>query len=391
MKRFFNRETVSKINENNNDEDEEPNFFEENEENDNNQDINNEDNKNEDDNKDDDNEDNNNMDDNYEDDQRSYDNNHSSFDEEAENTKNKKDKSSDLTLTMVKDSKKNNRKIIEDNNNILGDLESDHNSKSDDKENEEEPNFYADENIPNEEEHENEAEEDFNEEKPKKDSFEDKFIKKNNKKIEELKKKDIEINNIYEINKLFNYDINNPVFYLKENKQILDKYPWPLSTKQVVSIVEKNNIPYENLRVKLVDLFEFKLKSAFEYVDFIYVIKPEWASNVTYSKIFLDLYNFKNNKDNNKNNEEKKEDKKEDKKEENKGLSEMTQSKIPNVSQTNTFSMEKRFIDNMDEKEDEKEKQPNNNYRNYYPKKKNRKKKRGRGVEIKGNFTYYEY
>ena len=390
MNRFFNKETVSKINQNSNDEDEEPNFFEENEENDNNEDNNNEDNKNEDDNKDDDNEDNNNIDNNNEDDQRSYDNNHSS-DDEDEKTKNKKDKSSDLALSMVKDSKKISKKIIEENdNNILGDLESDHNSKSDDKENEEEPNFYAEENIPNEEEHENEAEEEINEEKARKDSFEDKFIKKNNKKIEDLKKKDIEINNIYEINKLFNYDINNPVFYLKENKQILDKYPWPLSTKQVVRIVEENNIPYENLRVKLVDLFEFKLKSAFEYVDFMYVIKPEWASNVTYSKIFLDLYNFKNNKDNNINSEEKKEDKKEDKKEENKGISEITQSKIPNVSHTNTFSIEKRLIDNMDEKEDEKEKQPNNYNKNYYPRKKNRRKKRGRGVEIRGNFGYYE-
>jgi hypothetical protein len=183
------------------------------------------------------------------------------------------------------------------------------------------------------------------------------------------------------------------VFYLKENRAVLDKYPWPLSTKQVASIVEKEKIPYENLKVKLVDLFEFKLRNAYEYVDFMVVIKPEWASNVTYSKIFLDLYESKNKKEQNEKNKEKKEDKKEnkkeDKKEVKKDINDISQSGIPKVSQTNTFSLEKKFINKMEENDEEKE-QSNNNYQRSKPKGKTKKKKRGKGVEIKGNFTYYE-
>ena len=126
---------------------------------------------------------------------------------------------------------------------------------------------------------------------------------------EDLKKKSIDINNIFEINELFDYDKDNPVFYLKENKQVLDRYPWPLSTKQIVSIIKKENLDYNELKVKLVDIFEFKLKDAFSYVDFINVIKPEWAKNVECSKIFKDLHNFMNGKKN-----KSKKDKPEDKK-----------------------------------------------------------------------------
>ena len=187
-------------------------------------------------------------------------------------------------------------KIKENENEILKNIDNEEEKEINNDSEVEEPNFYDEEQngTDKDEEEEEKENEDNNDEY---NNYEEKEKERNNKRKEELKKKNIDIKNIYEINKEFNYNIDNPVFYLKEDKNVLDKYPWPLSTKQIESIIEKNNIPYEKLKVKLVDLFEFKLKNAFEFVDFIEVIKPEWASNVTYSKIFLDLHNFKMNKD----------------------------------------------------------------------------------------------
>ena len=325
----------------------------------------------------------------------------SSFDDETPKVPEKPEKSVDLSITMAKPIRNNNynKNKPDDSNRILN-MESDHNSKSDGDDNgdDNEPDFYEDEIIENPEESDNEQKEDENSKQilnKKIEEINKKNEQKNSKKIDELKKKGIELDNIYDINNEFNYDIDNPVFYLKENRAVLDKYPWPLSTKQVASIVEKEKIPYENLKVKLVDLFEFKLRNAYEYVDFMVVIKPEWASNVTYSKIFLDLYESKNKKEQNEKNKEKNKDKKEDKKEnkeenkieDKKVINDISQSGIPKVSQTSNFSVEKKFIFKMDENDEEKE-QSNNNYQKTYARRKNRKKKRGKGVEIKGNFKY---
>ena len=199
---------------------------------------------------------------------------------------------------------------------------------------------------------------------------------------EDLKKKSIDINNIFEINELFDYDKDNPVFYLKENKQVLDRYPWPLSTKQIVSIIQKENLDYNELKVKLVDIFEFKLKDAFSYVDFINVIKPEWAKNVECSKIFKDLHNFMNGKKN-----KSKIDKPEDKKDPIK----ISQSAIPKASQTNTFSVENKLNNLLNDKK-EKEEIEKKEVKQYYPGKKARKAKKrrpGKGdAKLKVGFSY---
>ena len=295
-------------------------------------------------------------------------------------------------MTMAKEIKsknknKNKNNKVDKSNNILKNIDSDDNSSSKDnnKENNE-PSFYEEANNEDQEEEkekENENEHSENHEKLKKkeEEMKKKYEEKNKKKIEKLKEKGIEIDNIYDINKEFNYDMDKPVFYLKENRAKLNKYPEPLSTKQVADIVKRNNIPYENLKVKLVDLFEFKLRNAFEYVDFMVVIKPEWASNVTYSKIFMDLYNSKIKKEQ----AEKDNDKKEDKKEDKKDLNDISQSEINKDSQMNTFSAEEKFVNNMDGKEEEKG-QSNNNNKNFYPRRNNKKKKKG-----KGNFVDLKY
>ena len=164
-----------------------------------------------------------------------------------------------------------------------------------------------------------------------------------------------------------------------------------MSTKQIVNIIKKDNIPYENIKVKLVDLFEFKLRNAFEYVDFIEVIKPEWASNVTYSKIFLDLYNFKINEEKEINidkNNDKDKGKDKDNEKDKTGVLQVSQSGIPKFAETNTFSVEKKFLDNFNEKEDENNKNDNKK-KSYWPRNKNKfKRGKKKAIEIKGGFTY---
>ena len=166
-----------------------------------------------------------------------------------------------------------------------------------------------------------------------------------------------------------------------------------MSTKKIVKLIKEDNIPYENLKVKLVDLFEFKLRNAFEYVDFIQVIKPEWANNVTYSKIFLDLHNSKINiekKNNNDKNNDKSKDNNNDKEKskDKAGMNQISQSGIPKLAKSNTFSVEKKFLDNFNEKENENE-IIDNKKKIYRPRNKNKfKKGKKKAVEIKGGFTY---
>lgn len=269
--------------------------------------------------------------------------------------------------------------------------------KSDNNNEDNEPDFYNDEeeievsnnnNKSNDlEEVNNDIEDNINNKDEIKGIYnnidEIKYQERITKRKEDLKKKSIDINNIFEINELFDYDKDNPVFYLKENKQVLDRYPWPLSTKQIVSIIQKENLDYNELKVKLVDIFEFKLKDAFSYVDFINVIKPEWAKNVECSKIFKDLHNFMNGKKN-----KSKIDKPEDKKDPIK----ISQNAIPKASQTNTFSVENKLNNLLNDKKEKEEEIEKKEVKQYYPGKKARKAKKrrpGKGdAKLKVGFSY---
>ena len=298
-----------------------------------------------------------------------------SFNDEIEKEK----KENDLAITMINNDKyklKEN-KIKENENEILKNIDNEEEKEINNDSEEEEPNFYDEEQNGTDKDEEEEEEKENEDNNDEYNNYEEKEKERNNKRKEELKKKNIDIKNIYEINKDFNYNIDNPVFYLKEDKNVLDKYPWPLSTKQIESIIEKNNIPYEKLKVKLVDLFEFKLKNAFEFVDFIEVIKPEWASNVTYSKIFLDLHNFKMNKE-----KEKKEDNNINK-EENK--IQKLPSIIHKLNETKTFSEEKKILNIIENKKEELKDEKKNNF---WPNNKNKKGKKQKGKEIKGGFIF---
>jgi hypothetical protein len=311
----------------------------------------------------------------------------------------KSEEAENISMSMVKkepkkDGKKIPEKIFKDDYerpSLNSSIKSDNNNEDN------EPDFYNDEeeievsnnnNKSNDlEEVNNDIEDNINNKDEIKGIYnnidEIKYQERITKRKEDLKKKSIDINNIFEINELFDYDKDNPVFYLKENKQVLDRYPWPLSTKQIVSIIQKENLDYNELRVKLVDIFEFKLKAAFSYVDFINVIKPEWAKNVECSKIFKDLHNFMNGKKN-----KSKIDKPEDKKDPIK----ISQSAIPKASQTNTFSVENKLNNLLNDKKEKEEEIKKKEVKQYYPGKKARKAKKrrpGKGdAKLKVGFSY---
>jgi len=276
----------------------------------------------------------------------------------------------------IKVIKKGNKKK---NENILDEIEEDkeklNNSRdfNNDEENDDnEPNFYEQDDS-NFYESSNSEEENKNSEK---------------KKTIELKNDNININNIFDINKKFNYNENNPIFYIIVDKKPLDKYPKPLSSNELLKIIQKEKISYSSLKVKLVDLFQFKSKEPYIYVDFNEILKPNWASDVTYSKIFLELSenninkNKKIDKDKKINNE-----KKNQKDIFNDDISGIA--KIINEQESISFSLFKNKENEKEEKkdkvEDKKEKKENNNKIN---KNKKKGKKKGEEIEIKTRFIY---
>lgn len=214
---------------------------------------------------------------------------------------NLKEQVSNFDMSMNNQIKENIKKKINNENKILEGIE---NESEEDEEDDGEPDFFKgvaeeEKNMENSdgqkkseeeddhiEEEENESSFDPDEEKKKKDKDDDDEEEGNN----------IDIDNIYEINKKFDYDRDLPIFYVKE-KYEGDGYPWPVSTNKIKSMIQKDKVPYKDLKVKLVDLFEHKRKEAFTYFDFEDAMKKGWAENITESKIFKQLHRSMNEKE----------------------------------------------------------------------------------------------
>ena len=264
-------------------------------------------------------------------------------DDEEEEKEEKKEKK---VKKEEKDSKRKNNenRILNFNDNEIetNDIKTNNSSLNFFKEEEKGINNYKSE-ISDDIEEEDEKEE--KEEKEKNNiCYKEKKEGKNQKKIN--------INNIYEINKKFKYKLDYPVFYLKKNQTDINKLRKPMNTGEIIKFFENENERYENYKVKLYDLFEFKPKNRFEYVDLVEVMKPNWAKNITYSKIFLNLYKSKLNDDNNKDKEKHKSD-----------ISK--KSDIHSLSQKNKLdSKNKKLIGDNNKKEDEKNNNINKSKKN---------------------------
>ena len=101
----------------------------------------------------------------------------------------------------------------------------------------------------------------------------------------------LEIENIFEINKKFNYPKDSPVFYIRDDSSNNDLYSYPLSTLKIKDLLKKKEIKPFLVKVKLIDIFTMKNYEPFSFFDFNDILAKNWSKNVEYSSIFLNEYN----------------------------------------------------------------------------------------------------
>ena len=284
--------------------------------------------------------------------------------EEINERKNKKKKTKEIeNMEFLKELKEEDKKDEKED-----DLNNSRDYGEDNEPNE--PDFYADEDDGDDE--------NINVDYQKSENKNEVKIKQKN-----IKKEIFDINNIYEINNKFHYNKDSELFYILEKDKEYNYYPKPLSSKQLVNLIREENISYDSLQIKLVDLFEFKLKLSFSYVELKEILKPGWTSDVDYSKIFKELSklylndnNIKEEKDNSIN---------------------FSNIKIENESfsfslfkymenDTNKNKKGDKGSKKEDKKEDKKEVKKEGNNKTNRNKKKGRKK--GEDIDIKTGFIY---
>jgi len=213
---------------------------------------------------------------------------------EIDDRKKKKKKVKEKDIEILKELKEEDIKDKKDKKDKKNEKEDDLNNSRDFGEDNEqnEPDFYAEEDDGDNEDADYQEHENQNEVK---------------RKQKNIKKEVFDINYIYDINNKFHYNKDSPLFYILEKGKEFNYHPTPLSSKQLVKLIQEENIPYDYLRIKLVDLFQFKSKFPFIYVELKEILKPNWSLDVKFSKIFEDLYKLKlnDNKINNNVKEEK--------------------------------------------------------------------------------------
>ena len=101
----------------------------------------------------------------------------------------------------------------------------------------------------------------------------------------------LEIENIFEVNKKFNYPENCPIFYLRNDDANNDLFPNPLSTNEIKDLLKKKEIKPYLIKVKLIDIFIMKNYEPFQYFDFNEILTKSWSKNLEFSSIFLNQYN----------------------------------------------------------------------------------------------------
>ena len=100
----------------------------------------------------------------------------------------------------------------------------------------------------------------------------------------------LDIENIFEINKKFNFPKDSPVFYIREDDSKNDLYPSPLSTNKIKECLKTKEIKPFLVKVKLIDIFVLKDYGKFCYFDFNIILQKNWSKNLEYSQIFLNEY-----------------------------------------------------------------------------------------------------
>ena len=269
--------------------------------------------------------------------------------EEIDEKNNKKKKEKPANINITKEIEKQNENKKELNNSR------DYNDEDNEQN---EPDFYA--------------EEDYIDENYQSSDSENNDGRNNKKrKQNDLIEENISIDNIYEINKKFDYSRDSPVFYIFEDKKDFNKYSIPLSTKELFEKIKEGKIHHDSIKVKLVDLFKFISKEPFSYIDLKEVLKPNWSNDVDYSNMFLELSKIKLN-DNN-----------DTKKVKEKKCKDVNVRKDMKEKENIPYKIENK---NEEKKEDKKEDKKKDNNKTNKNKKKGNKK--GKEIEIKTGFIY---
>ena len=115
----------------------------------------------------------------------------------------------------------------------------------------------------------------------------------------------LDVENIFEINKKFNYPKNSPFLYIREDNTENDLFPNPLSTMEIKNLLKSKTIKPFLVKVKPIDIFTMKNYPEFSYFDFNEILTKNWSKNLEYSSIFLEEYKNFNDYNNIKNLEDK--------------------------------------------------------------------------------------
>ena len=288
--------------------------------------------------------------------------------EEINERKNKKKKTKEIeNMEFLKELKEEDKKDEKED-----DLNNSRDYGEDNEPNE--PDFYADEDDGDDE--------NINFDYQKSENKNEVKIKQKN-----IKKEIFDINNIYEINNTFHYKKDSPLFYILEDNKEFNYHPTPLSSKQLVNLIREENIPYDSLQIKLVDLFQFKSKLPFVYVELKKILKPGWSSDVDYSNIFKELSKL-NLKDNNIREEKDNSINVSSIKNENESFSFSLFKNMEN--DTNKNKKEEKGAKKEDKKEEKKEvkKEDKKEGNNKINRNKKKGRKKGEDIDIKTGFIY---
>jgi len=90
----------------------------------------------------------------------------------------------------------------------------------------------------------------------------------------------LDVENIFEINKKFNYPKNSPFLYIREDNTENDLFPNPLSTMEIKNLLKSKTIKPFLVKVKPIDIFTMKNYPEFSYFDFNEILNKNWSKNL---------------------------------------------------------------------------------------------------------------
>ena len=140
-------------------------------------------------------------------------------------------------------------------------------------------------------------EEKINKERPKKENKIDNIINEINDELEDYT--NLDIDNILEINKKYNYPKEFPLFYIQDEMNNIDNKltKEPLSANKLKELLKYKKIKPYVTNIKLIDIFTMKNYEPFSFFPLNDILNKNWSDNVEYSNLFMNVHNKLNEKE----------------------------------------------------------------------------------------------